>query len=135
MQHLYGVQSSANTNTSATNIPAANTSSAELCSIATDDMSFSNKLQNAISAVSVVQTLKTAKEFEFGSLHKEFNLFETSGVRTPNLDMLLSALRTIQPTSTDSETVFSVAGNLKTSIRSRMKFQVFFKYYFSDIFS
>jgi hypothetical protein len=58
-----------------------------------DDMSLLNELQNAISAVSVVQTLtsKTAKEFEFGSLHKEFNLFETSGVRSPNLDMLLSA--------------------------------------------
>jgi hypothetical protein len=71
MQHLYGVYtddsilSSANTNTSATNIPAANTSSAELFSIATDDMSLSNELENAISAVSVVQTStsKTAKEF------------------------------------------------------------------------
>jgi hypothetical protein len=125
MQHLYGVQSSANTNISATNIPATNTPSAELFSILTDDMSLSNKLQNAIWAVSVVQTstLKTAKEFEFGSLHKEFNLFEISGIRTPNLDMLLSALRTIQPTSTDSEKVFSVAGSFKTKIRSRMKFR------------
>jgi hypothetical protein len=98
IQHLYyGVKSSANTNTSATNMPAANTSSVELCSIATDDVSLSNILQNAISAVSVVQTStsRTTKEFEFGSLHKEFNLFENSGVRTPNLDMLLCALRTI----------------------------------------
>jgi hypothetical protein len=55
--------------------------------------------------MSVVQpsTLKTAKEFEFGSLS--------------NLDMILSALRTIEPTSSDS-------GNLKTIIRSRMKFRV-----------
>jgi hypothetical protein len=55
-------------------------------------MILSNELQNAISAVSVVQisTSKTSKEFEFGSLLKELNLFETSGVRTPNLDMLLS---------------------------------------------
>jgi hypothetical protein len=44
MQYLYGVQSSANYNTSATNIPAANTSSAELCSIATDDILLSNEL-------------------------------------------------------------------------------------------
>jgi hypothetical protein len=74
------------TNISATNILAANTSSAELCSIVTDDMLLSNELKNAISAVSVVQTStsKTQKEFEFGSLHKELNLFETSGVRTPN---------------------------------------------------
>jgi hypothetical protein len=72
MQHLYGVQSSANINTSETNIPAANTSSAELCYIATDNISLSNELQNTISAVSVVQTStsKTGKEFAFGSLHK-----------------------------------------------------------------
>jgi hypothetical protein len=100
MQHLYGVQSSANTNTSATN-----TSSAELCSIAPYDLSLSNELKNAIPAVTVVQTStsKTAKEFVFGSFHKEFNLFETSGVCTPILNMLLSPLRTIQPTSTDSD--------------------------------
>jgi hypothetical protein len=78
-------------------------------------------------------------EFEFRFLHKEFNLFETSGVRKKFLDMLLSALRTIQPTSTASERVFSEAGNFMTKIRSRMKFRVlnalvFFKYYFLDIF-
>jgi hypothetical protein len=50
MQHLDGVLSSA------INIPAASTSSAELCSIAIDDMSLSNELQNAKSAVAVVQT-------------------------------------------------------------------------------
>jgi Tfp pilus assembly protein PilX len=74
MQHLYGVQSSANTNRSANNIPAANTSSAELCSLATDNITLSNELQNAIAAVSVVQTSTstTANEFEFGSLQKEF---------------------------------------------------------------
>jgi hypothetical protein len=101
--------------------------------IATDDMTMSNELQNAISAVSVVQnsTWKPAKEFELGSLQKEFNLFETSGVRTPNLDMLLSALFTIQPTSTASERKFSVAGNFKTKIRSRMKFRVLNAFSFS----
>jgi hypothetical protein len=59
-------------------------------------MSLSNELQIAISAVAVVQTSTsvTAKEFEFGSLHKKFKLFKTSRVRTPNLDMLLSALQT-----------------------------------------
>jgi hypothetical protein len=131
MQHFYGLQSLANTN-----ISAANTSSAELCSIVTDDVSLSNELQNTISTVLVVQTStsKTTKEFKFGSLHKKFNLFETSGVRTANLDMLLSALRTTQPTSTDSERIFSVTGNFKTKIRSRIKFRdlialVFLKYY------
>jgi hypothetical protein len=70
MQHLYGVQSSTTTNTSATNIPTGNTSSEELCSFATDDMTLLNELQNAKATVSVVQMLtsKTAKEFEFRSL-------------------------------------------------------------------
>jgi hypothetical protein len=36
-------------------------------------------------------------------LQKECNLFKISGVRMPKLDMLLNALRTIQPTSSDSE--------------------------------
>jgi hypothetical protein len=51
-----------------------------LFSIATDYMSFSNVQQNAISAVPVLQilTLKTTKEIEFGSLHKDLNSFETS---------------------------------------------------------
>jgi hypothetical protein len=104
-------------------------------------MSLSNEQQNAISAVSVVKTLilMTTKEFEFGSLHKEFNLFDTSGVRTPNLNMLLSTLRTIQPTPTDTESEFFVAESFKTKIRSRMKFRVlnalvFLKYYFLDTF-
>jgi hypothetical protein len=39
-----GVQSPANTKSSATIKPAVNTSSAELCSIATDDMTLSNEL-------------------------------------------------------------------------------------------
>jgi hypothetical protein len=111
--------------------------SAELCSIATDDMTLSNELQNYKSTILVVQnsTSKTAKEFEFGSLQKEFNLFETSGVRRPNLDMLFSAL----PYTYSQHHLFSVAGNFKTKIRSRMQFRVlnalvFLKYYFLDIF-
>jgi hypothetical protein len=47
-------------------------------------MILSNELKNVISAVSVAQTPTSnmAKEFGFGSLQKELNLFETSGVRT-----------------------------------------------------
>jgi hypothetical protein len=107
---IYCGKSSANTNTPATNILPANTSSADLCSIATDNISLTSEQQNAISAVSVVQTStsKAAKEFQFV-------------VRIPNLDMLLSALRTIQPTSRDSER----AGNLQTKIRNKMEFRLF----------
>jgi hypothetical protein len=77
MQHLYDVQSSAIINTTATNISAANTSSAELCFIATDDLKLSNELQNALEAESVGQTStsKTSKEFEFGTLQELFNFY------------------------------------------------------------
>jgi hypothetical protein len=51
MQHLYGVQSLVNTNTSGTNIPTANTTSAELCSIATDDMSVVLVVESCIVSV------------------------------------------------------------------------------------
>jgi hypothetical protein len=44
MQHLYEVQSSAKTNSSATNIPAANTFSAEPFSIANDDCQMNYKI-------------------------------------------------------------------------------------------
>jgi hypothetical protein len=70
---LNGVQSSANTNTSATNISAANTSytsSAELCSIATDDMTLSNELQNAISAPAVNFFLRINCETEVHRIFK-----------------------------------------------------------------
>jgi hypothetical protein len=59
MQHLYRIPSSSTINTSATNIPAANTFQ--------QNFALSNELQNGIAEVSVVQapTSKTAKEFEF----------------------------------------------------------------------
>lgn len=66
---------------------------------------------------------------------KEFKVFESTGTRTKNLKNLLDALNTIQPTSTPSERIFSVANNFCTKIRCAMKYEtldalVFLKYYF-----
>jgi hypothetical protein len=87
-------------------------------------MSLLNELQNVISAVSVVQTstLKTEKEFEFRYLHKEFNLFESSGVRAKFRHV--TQCFTYHTANFNSEGVFFVAGSFKTKTRSRMKFRV-----------
>jgi hypothetical protein len=71
----------------------------------------------------------------FTELQKEFKLFDATGTRTPKLEKLLQALLTIQPTSTCSERVFSVAGGFSTKIRNRLAYVmlnalVFLKYYF-----
>jgi hypothetical protein len=107
MQHLYGVHSSANTS-------ATNTPSAELYSIATDNMTLSNELQNDISAVLVIQTStsKTYAKFRYA---------------------------TQVPYVPHSQRVFTLAGSFEAKKRSRMKFRVLcfiviLKYYFLDIF-
>ena len=73
----------------------------------------------------------------FEILQKEFKILETTGKRTKNLENLITALGTIQPTSTSSERVFSIANNFCTKIRSSMKYElmnalVFIKYYFKE---
>jgi hypothetical protein len=80
MQHLYGVQSSVSTHQQPTHLQQ---------SVALLQLTICHCQMNYKTSTS-----KTAKEFEFGSLHKDFNLFENNGVHTLNLDMLLSALRT-----------------------------------------
>jgi hypothetical protein len=90
IQHLYGVQLSAN-------ILAVNTSSTELWSIATGYIIVKWTKKCHISSFSRLR--KQQKENEFAQkIQFTWNQWCTS----PNLDMLLSALRTIQPKSTDS---------------------------------
>ena len=62
-------------------------------------------------------------------------MFESTKIRTKTIDNLYKALESMQPTSTDSERVFSVAGNFWPKLRSKLKFDlldalVFLKYYF-----
>ena len=53
-------------------------------------------------------------------LLKEFNLYEATGKRTPNLDLLYNALIRIPPTSIESERAFSALGLFVTKLRSRL---------------
>lgn len=54
------------------------------------------------------------------ALSKEFAVFEATGQRTYNLQILHKALLSIQPTSVESERAFSAAGLFITKLRSRL---------------
>ena len=51
---------------------------------------------------------------------REINLFEINGECTKNLQFLYDAIRTVKPTSTKHERVFSLADNFATIIQSRL---------------
>lgn len=54
------------------------------------------------------------------SLKKEFDIYKTTGVLTDNLKKLHEAIKTLKPTSTDSERVFSIAGSFCNKKRSSL---------------
>ena len=54
------------------------------------------------------------------SLKKELKLFEASGTQTQGIEILYNALLTIQPTSVESERVFSTTGTFVNKIRNRL---------------
>ncbi|KAJ2946728.1 hypothetical protein O0L34_g12787 [Tuta absoluta] len=98
------------------------------------EISFAEELQDAIQ--NVLKDTPTPRT-RFARLKKDFDLFTSSVKRTPNLDLLYNALRTIMPTSTESERTFSVSGNFATKIRSRLSDKslsslVFLKHYFKQ---
>lgn len=91
------------------------------------------ELKNTIESVST--TRKITCTDTTSQIQKELNFFDAIGTRSPKLEKLMQALITIQPTSTRSERVFSVAGCFSTKIRNRLTYKmlnslVFLKYYF-----
>lgn len=77
--------------------------------------------------------------FSFSQMKKilqhEIAGYEKSNILGPNLQKILSALKCIQPTSTESERTFSLAENVCTKKRARLSDQsinniVFLKFYF-----
>lgn len=81
------------------------------------EVSLSEKLK-----ISIENCLKpmNVKERTNQSYLKEINMFESTGIITSNLNKLFEYLKTIQPTSTESERVFSMASNLVTIKRQRL---------------
>lgn len=83
----------------------------------TTGVSLSDKLKKSIE-----NYLKPmiVKEKNNHSYNKEINVYEDTGVISPNLRKILEYLKTIQPTSTESERVFSMASNTVTIKRQRL---------------
>jgi hypothetical protein len=67
---------------------------------------------NSISSFTALPPSKKADPFS--QLQKELNLYEATGVQTFYLTKLDNGLKTIQPTSTDNERTFSLAGKFST---------------------
>jgi hypothetical protein len=92
-----------------------------------DEMIEENPSLAARMQKSIASTLPPSKKANtFSELQKELKFYEATGVQTPNLTKLDNGLKTIQPTSTDNERTFSVAGNFSTKLRNSMKFPMFF---------
>ncbi|KAL0859841.1 hypothetical protein ABMA27_010181 [Loxostege sticticalis] len=98
------------------------------------DESFVNQMEQAIKKIKeiVPEVQKTTTR---ATLKKEFQLFEATGKRTENLELLYKALNSIKPTSVENERVFSLSGGVITKIRSRLSDKavnalIFLKAYF-----
>ena len=108
-------------------------SDSDICIMSTSSMKEQLNKAIASSMVDVVVAVKEDKNYK--TMLREINLFEINGERTKNLQLLYDAIRTVKPTSTESERVFSLAGNFVTKIRSclsddSLNALVFLKSYF-----
>ena len=83
-----------------------------------EESSLESRLEQAITS-QLTQGTQT-RDDAYKSLLKEFNLYEATGKRTPNLDLLYNALIRIPPTSIESERAFSALGLFVTKLRSRL---------------
>ena len=83
-----------------------------------EESSLESRLEQAITFQLTPGT--QTRDDAYKSLMKEFNLYEATGKRTPNLDLLYNALLRIPPTSIESERAFSALGLFVTKLRSRL---------------
>ena len=83
-----------------------------------EQLSLKDELEEAILHSSKKQRHNSHDEFK--AISKEMLVFEATGKRTTNLELLFQAFETIPPTSVESERAFSAAGLFVTKIRSRM---------------
>ena len=60
------------------------------------------------------------KENRGKHLARELDVFEATGQRTTNITLLFNALKTIPPTSVESERAFSAAGLFVNKLRTRL---------------
>lgn len=78
----------------------------------------SEKLQSNIDKI--LTPMKLQESSFSTSILTELTSYETTGIMSENLKLIFEALKCIQPTSTESERVFSLAGNIVTCKRQRL---------------
>ena len=64
---------------------------------------------------------KNGSNAEYKSIAKDMLAYEASGKRPKNLDLLVNALKSIPPTSVESERIFSITNKTLTKQRVRMR--------------
>lgn len=79
--------------------------------------SFELQLKMAIETAAAGSKKNEEVHLSKSLIEKEFQLFESTGKRTPNLESLYKA---VKPTSTRNEHVFSLSGNIVSKIRNRL---------------
>lgn len=84
-----------------------------------EENTFEQTLKVALVKASV-SSKYIPKKTNKNSLKKELKLFEASGTQTQGIEILYNALLTIQPTSVESERVFSTTGTIVNKIRNRL---------------
>lgn len=83
-------------------------------------ISFELQLEKAIKGANEKYTESQQKNLTKNIIKKEFQLYESTGKRTFNLEAIHKAILTVKPTSTENERVFSITGNIITKIRNRL---------------
>lgn len=87
-------------------------------SVPESSLTLSEKLQKALTSAEAENL--PSKSSRSQHLSKELDIFEATGERTQNITLLLDALKTIPPTSIESERAFSAAGLFITKLRTRL---------------
>ena len=77
-------------------------------------------LKDELNAAIQKALLEPEPKCDFDLLKQEFALYKRTNNKTKNITLLYNAIKTIKPTSTESERAFSIAANFCTKIRSRL---------------
>ncbi|GFT53264.1 uncharacterized protein TNCV_4233581 [Trichonephila clavipes] len=84
-------------------------------------LALDEKLEKAIYSKTKVLYCSTKKSTSFNKIMKqEMQLFDSTENPSPNIIKLYDALKTILPTSVETERAFSAAGLFVTKLRTRM---------------
>lgn len=88
-------------------------------------ITLSEKLDAAVKAAEIANSkiLNSKSKTALRTFKMELDIFEGTGEKTKNISLLLDALKTVPPTSIESERAFSAAGLFINKLRTRLSDQ------------